>query len=141
MRPTYVQCDRKIPVEDMAFYHTFRFQREMKHVRYNMDDLVYQTLFIPKPVLRPEYSILFEHQGFLCNVYIGCIFLITLKSPEESDLLYTHQYHQIVTTGQGKYRTSMSLTRHIHIHDRNLYTQKYIILLGVTHTHKTILVD
>ena len=39
---------------------TFKSKRETKHdIRYNTDDKEYQNLFIPKPVLKPEYVPLF----------------------------------------------------------------------------------
>ena len=47
------------------FQRQFKTKREIKSVRYNADDLDYHTLFLIKPVLRPEYGILFEWQGFL----------------------------------------------------------------------------
>ena len=32
--------------------------------KYNVDDIDYQSSFIPKPVLRPQYCNLVEHQRF-----------------------------------------------------------------------------
>ena len=75
MSQAQVHHERYIPASDIRPSDTVRFKREARHnVRHKIDDLDYQNSFMPKPVLRPEYSILFEDQGFLCKVCIGCTF-------------------------------------------------------------------
>ena len=47
----------------------------------------YQSLFIPKPVLRPEYSTLFEHHGFLIQGLLRMYPFLALELTKERDIL------------------------------------------------------
>ena len=47
------------------------------NIRGNIEDLEYGKSSIPKPMLRPECGILFEHQGFLMQQLHGIVGSLT----------------------------------------------------------------
>ena len=60
----------------------------MEHnVRYNIDDLNYQNLIIPKLVLKPGYRSLFEHHDILMQGLHRMYHLVILEFPESELLL------------------------------------------------------
>ena len=93
-----MKTKQNIPTPDLNFDGSVMFTREVKsNVRHNIERLEYGNSFIPKPVLRPEYGTLFEHQGFhmpgLHRMYLS----VMLDFLKQTNLLLDMLPHQIGT--------------------------------------------
>ena len=60
--------------------------------RYNIETWKYKKSFIPQPVFRLEYWILFEHQGILMQDYTECILLKHKNCQKKWIYFCTHHY-------------------------------------------------
>ena len=66
MKVAQRENNRTIPMLDLNPNGLIRFTRENgNNVRYNTESLEYENSFVSKPVLKPKYSELFEHQDFV----------------------------------------------------------------------------
>ena len=71
----------------MSVLITYVGLKEKYNVRVNIGSLEYENIFIPNPLLRPEYEIFHKHQGFLVQGLHRMYPSVASELPEEVDLL------------------------------------------------------
>ncbi len=85
----YIQFSQEgLWTDEISDFESELNRKKRSTIQYDRNEINTQNIFTPKPVLRPEYGALFEHQGFLLQGLQRTYLFVAIQLPSENDLLH-----------------------------------------------------